>query len=499
MKACDYNRAEKKSIKQSMVPMQKASPCQPRPPALAPAPSPGRFLGCCMDNRPVLSVSELNNSIRTLLEGRFPFVSVAGEISNLHRPYSGHLYFTLKDPSAQIKAVLFKTQQRYLAEPPKDGAQVVCRGRISVYEPRGEYQLIVDSLDFHGAGALQLAFAQLKSRLAAEGLFDEHRKRAMPGLPRHITLITSPQGAAVHDFIRIATRRYPPIRIAVYPVTVQGERAATEMIQALADINAGPATDLIVLCRGGGSIEDLWAFNDEQLARAIRASGLPVVSAVGHEIDFTIADFAADLRAPTPSGAAELLVPDRLALLRRVETCRGRMLRTLTHRIEQVRQRLLLARQRLESMPHPIDRLLLRVDQWSLGLELAIKTILAAKGQRLARAALRLEQHNPAHRLDLYNQQLGGLQSRLAQAIRSLVLAREEGLARAAGVLQAVSPLATLARGYAIVRRDGGKKGVITAHSQVEINERVEVLLHQGRLQCRVEAKIGDTGEKGAG
>jgi len=445
-----------------------------------------------VDNRPVLSVSELNSSIRTPLEGRFPFVSVAGEISNLHRPYSGHLYFTLKDASAQIKAVLFKTQQRYLAEPPKDGAQVVCRGRISVYEPRGEYQLIVDSLDLHGAGTLQLAFAQLKARLAAEGLFDQHRKRTPPPLPRHITLITSPQGAAVHVFIRFAPRRYPPIRIAVYPVTVQGERAAAEMIRALAEINAHPRTDLIVLCRGGGSIEDLWAFNDEQLARAIRNSRLPVVSAVGHEIDFTIADFAADLRAPTPSGAAELLVPDRLALLRRVENCRGRLRRTLTNRIEGAHQRLLLARHQLEAMPHPLDRLLLQVDQWGLGLELAIKTTLATKGQRLARAAFRLEQHNPAHRLALYSQQLGGLQSRLGQAIRALVQAREEGLARAAGVLQAVSPLATLARGYAIVRRGGAKKGVITAQSQVEINEQVEVLLHQGRLQCRVEAKRGE-------
>ncbi|MBV5318952.1 MAG: exodeoxyribonuclease VII large subunit [Desulfobulbaceae bacterium] len=447
-----------------------------------------------MDSRQVLTVSELNGSIRTLLESRFPFVSVAGEISNLHRPYSGHLYFTLKDPSAQIKAVLFKTQQRYLPEPPKDGMHVVCRGRISVYEPRGEYQLIVDTVDFHGTGALQLAFEQLKSRLAAEGLFDEHLKRTPPSLPRHITLVTSPQGAAVHDFIRIATRRYPPIRIAVYPVTVQGDRAAADMIQALADINAGQSTDVIVLCRGGGSIEDLWAFNDEQLARAIRNSRLPVVSAVGHEIDFTIADFAADLRAPTPSAAAELLVPDSLTLQRRIANCRTRLQRTMSNRIDRYQQRLLLARHHLETMPHPLDRLMLQVDQWSLSLELSIKTTLAAKAQRLARAAFLLEQRNPAHRLSLYALQLGSVQIRLVQAIRSLVQGKEELFSRATGVLQAVSPLATLARGYAIVRKIEGKKSVVTSETQVKVNERVEVILHSGELRCRVEAKEDDEG-----
>jgi exodeoxyribonuclease VII large subunit len=369
---------------------------------------------------------------------------------------------------------------------------VVCRGRISVYEPRGEYQLIVDTVDCHGAGALQLAFERLKSRLAAEGLFDEHRKRPLPSLPQHITLVTSPQGAAVHDFIRIATRRYPPIRIAVYPVAVQGDRAAAEMIQALADINAGPTTDAIVLCRGGGSIEDLWAFNDELLARAIRASRLPVVSAVGHEIDFTIADFAADLRAPTPSGAAELLVPDRLALQRRVENCRARLQRTMGNRIDRYQQRLLLARHHLEAMPHPLDRLMLQVDQMSLSLELSIKTRLAAKAQQLARAAFRLGQLNPAHRLALHSQQLRSLQMRLALAIRSLMQVKEEQFAQAASVLQAVSPLATLARGYAIVRKIEGNKKVVTATSQIKVNEQLEVRLHHGALRCRVEAKEGN-------
>ncbi len=448
-----------------------------------------------MDDRRILTVSELNSSIRSLLENRFPFISVAGEISNLHRPYSGHFYFTLKDESAQIKAVLFKMQQRYLAEVPKDGKHVVCRGRISVYEPRGDYQLIVDTIDFHGAGALQQAFELLKRTLAAEGLFDEHLKRSLPRLPRHITLVTSPRGAAVHDFIRVATRRYPSIQLAIYPVAVQGEQAATEMIQALDDINAGLATDIIVLCRGGGSMEDLWAYNDEQLARAIRKSTLPVVSAVGHEIDFTIADFAADLRAPTPSGAAELLVPEHATLQRNVDLCRTRLRRIMQQRIEQYRQRLLLARQQLETMPHPLDKLLLRVDQMSLSLELSIKTLLAGKRQSLDGTASRLQQYNPAHRLALNSQRLNGLHRRLRHAVNQLVQTRQEQFGRATGVLHAVSPLATLARGYAIVRKTGARKKIVTSESQVAIGETVEVVLHHGELQCRVEATEKENSE----
>ena len=271
-----------------------------------------------MNNQKIFSVSELTGTIKRMLEGRFPFVHVAGEISNLRQPGSGHLYFTLKDDRAQIKAVLFKMQQRYLEKPPKNGQMVICRGRLSVYEPRGDYQLIVDALDLHGAGELQIAFEQLKRKLAEEGIFDQSVKKELPPLPRHITLVTSPTGAAVHDFIRIAQNRFPQARISVYPVAVQGDTAAKEIRQAIIDINDHLDTDIIVLCRGGGSIEDLWAFNDEQLARAIYASVVPVVSAVGHEVDVTIADFAADLRAPTPSGAAEMILPDSSGLADRI-------------------------------------------------------------------------------------------------------------------------------------------------------------------------------------
>jgi exodeoxyribonuclease VII large subunit len=442
-----------------------------------------------MDDRRILTVSELNSAIRSLLEGRFPFVSVVGEISNLHRPHSGHLYFTLKDTGAQIKAVLFKMQQRYLAELPADGVQVVCRGRISVYEPRGDYQLIVDTIEARGAGALQQAFDALKRRLAAEGLFDEHLKRALPPFPSHITLITSPHGAAVHDFIRIATRRFPPIRIAIYPVAVQGEQAATEMIEALAAVNARAATDLIVLCRGGGSVEDLWAFNDEGLARAIRHSELPVVSAVGHEIDVTIADFAADLRAPTPSGAAELLAPDGTALHHRIDGLGMRLARSLHHRLTRIEQRLQLARQRMTTMPHPLDRLLLHLDHLSIRLEHSLTAVLVNKGGRLDRATHHLARFNPQHQYDIQTQRLVDLRHRLTQAGRLLLQAKEEQLGRAAGVLHAVSPLATLARGYALVRTGRGRKHVVTAADQVRTGAEVEVILRRGGLLCRVEER----------
>lgn len=440
-----------------------------------------------MDDRRVLSVSELNSAIRSLLEGRFPFISVAGEISNLHRPYSGHSYFTLKDSSAQIKAVLFKTQQRYLQRPPKDGDHVVCRGRISVYEPRGDYQLIVDTLDFQGIGALQQAFVQLKQRLATEGLFDEHRKRPLPSSPEQVALITSPQGAAVHDFIRIATRRWPGLRIQVFPVPVQGNQAAGEMIKALEALNRLGRAELIVLCRGGGSIEDLWCFNDEQLARAIRASAIPVVSAVGHEIDFTIADFAADLRAPTPSAAAELCTPDAPALRQRLQQCQLRLWRVMDQGLAQSQQRLHLTRQRLSALPHRLMRLTLHLDHLTTQLGSALLTRLHQKTASLQAAELRLSQHNPRHRLDLMEQRLQSATHRLTQALAQHLEEKQLHFARTVALLHALSPLATLGRGYAIVRSVEPRPRLITSASQVQPGERIEALLQQGKIVGVVE------------
>jgi exodeoxyribonuclease VII large subunit len=438
------------------------------------------------------SVSELTTSIKSLLEGRFPFISVAGEISNLRRPASGHMYFTLKDDRAQIKTVLFKMQQRYLAEQPRDGQMVVCRGRLSVYQPRGDYQLIVDTLGLHGAGALQLAFEQLKKKLAAEGLFAPELKKELPALPRHITLVTSATGAAVHDFIRIAQSRYPQIRLSIYPVSVQGDSAAEEIRQALIDINRLLPTDAIVLCRGGGSIEDLQAFNDEQLARQIRKSSIPVVNAVGHEIDFTIADFAADLRAPTPSGAAEMLLPDRSALAQQVRTLSRRLEQTIQTRLDRLQDQIALHRHQLSTAAQPVDNLMLRLDHLANNLHHAMHNILTVEQTALAGLNNRLQQQNPIQALTLFQQNLENLEQRILQAGSRIIREKQQELTQAAGLLDAVSPLSTLARGYAIARRKSGRQTVITGYDQVKKDEEIEVILQRGRLNCSVIKPIAE-------
>lgn len=446
------------------------------------------------DTKKIFSVSELTRSVKSMLEGRFSFISVVGEISGLRHPASGHMYFTLKDDQSQIKTVLFKMQRRYLERQPQDGDMVVCLGRLSVYEPRGDYQLIVDTLDFHGEGAMQLAFEQLKKKLAAEGLFDQEAKKPLPPLPDCLILVTSPSGAAVHDFIRIAQKRYPQVRICVYPAAVQGEHAAGELRRAVAEINrqhaAGRlAVDGIVLCRGGGSIEDLQAFNDEELAREIRGSAVPVISAVGHEIDFTIADLAADLRAPTPSGAAEMLLPDSSALAEHVAGLARRLRHSMQTKLDRYQDQTALCRQRLTGAVQPVETLMLRVDHLAVNMEHAIRTGLAVRQARLDRLEHRLRQNNPLQVLALHQQKIVGMRQRLRRIGDRLIKEKEQALARAAGVLEAVSPLSTLARGYAIARKKSKtsrRHAVITGAEQVRTGETIEVLLHRGRLECSV-------------
>lgn len=443
-----------------------------------------------MHKHRVLTVSELNTAIRGLLENRFPFVHVAGEVSNLRKPYSGHQYFTLKDANSQLKAVLFKLQQRYLSQELKDGQRVVCKGRISVYEPRGDYQLIVDTVDFHGAGLLQQEFIALKKKLAAEGLFDEHLKKTLPPFPEHITLVTSPRGAAVHDFIRIAAKRWPMVRIAVFPAAVQGDQAAGEIAEAIRLINRHMVrtTDLIVLCRGGGSIEDLWAFNDEYLARAIFDSTIPVVSAIGHEIDFTIADFVADFRAPTPSGAAEALLPDSSALMHTLSSQQARLSRHLDNLLNRCQDRLRLYRQRLGAMPHPLESLMQRLDQLGLSLQMSLFQKLADKRQQVHDLHSLLEEYNPATTLLLNQQKVDALQARIVRAGTGRLEDGNQRLRQMAGVLDAVSPLATLARGYAVVQRIRPRGQVVTDAGTVRTDEQVDITLHRGAMRCRVVA-----------
>ncbi|MCL7487425.1 MAG: exodeoxyribonuclease VII large subunit [Desulfobulbaceae bacterium] len=440
-----------------------------------------------MSNSRIFTVSEINASIRGLIEVQFPFVSIAGEISNLRQPLSGHCYFTLKDEHSQIRAVLFKMQQRYLVTDPADGQMVICRGRISVYEPRGEYQLIVDTVDFHGTGIMQLEFEKLKRQLAAQGLFDKERKKPLPFFPGHITVVTSPKGAAVHDFIKVARARCPQTKIAVYPVSVQGKAAGGELVEALATINSLLDTDIIVLCRGGGSLEDLWAFNEEKVVRAIAGSAVPVVSAVGHEIDFTIADFAADLRAPTPSAAAEMILPETAALRARILQLQARQAKSVTSLLGWFHDRVAMHKQRLTTLRYPLDHLSLRLDHAAARFHRSLGTLLQGKQHELDQAAQRIRRFDPASRLQLQHQKLVDLRRRLLRSARATVENRQDSLARAAGLLDAVSPLSTLARGYAIARTSQPDEKVITDVTQIEVGDRIEVILHRGTLGCRIE------------
>lgn len=440
-----------------------------------------------MNDPRIFTVSEINESIRGILEVQFPFISVAGEISNLRQPLSGHCYFTLKDEKAQIRAVLFKMQQRYLSSLPADGQMVICRGRISVYEQRGEYQLIVDTMDFHGTGMMQLKFEKLKQKLAAQGLFEQEAKKQLPFLPEHITIVTSPKGAAVHDFIRIAQARCPLTQIDVFPVSVQGKSAAGEIADAIKSINQQVTTDIIVLCRGGGSLEDLWAFNEEKTARAIFESTIPVVSAVGHEIDFTIADFVADLRSPTPSAAAEMILPEVLNLRSQVLELQERQFRTINSLLQKLCDRVALNMHKLTTVRHPLDNLSMKLDHATGEFNNSFKALLIRKEHDLEKSAQRIQQQNPLHRLQLQKQKLADLYRRLFTAAKNSIESSNSTLSHIAGLLDAVSPLSTLARGYAIVKTPPPGEEIITDSNQIAVGSRITVTLHKGILKCIIE------------
>jgi exodeoxyribonuclease VII large subunit len=390
-----------------------------------------------------ITVSQLNRQVKTLLEKGLARLWVEGEISNLARPASGHLYFSLKDQSAQIRAAFFRQRQRGPTIGLKDGDQVLVFGRVSIYEARGDYQLIVEQVEPAGEGALKRQFEVLKKKLAAEGLFDEDRKRELPALPRRIGVITSPTGAAIRDILSVLRRRFPSIPVLVYPAAVQGDAAPPELIVALETAIRRDECDVLIMGRGGGSLEDLWAFNDETLARAIAESPIPIVSAVGHEVDFTIADFVADMRAPTPSGAAELIVPDRDDWLRAVNSFAARIAR--------------LGQRSLDDRNQMLDWL-----------------------------ARRLAQSSPSAMLQRSITRLGSLKQRLGAGARSAVADNTHRFELAMRGLQAVSPLGTLDRGYAIVENvDTGK--VLLRASDVSPGDDIRARLAEGELVATVK------------
>ena len=444
-----------------------------------------------MHNAPasdVLTPSQLNILARGLLEDAFPAVVVEGELGNVSRPASGHMYFTLKDARSQVRCALFKPKSQWLRFVPRDGLQVRARGRVTLYEARGEYQLILDTLEEAGEGALRRAFDALKARLQAEGLFEAARKRALPALPRRLGVITSPSGAAVRDVLSVLGRRFPLLEVEILPALVQGTEAPAQLLRMLQAAGASGRYDVLLLTRGGGSLEDLWAFNDEALVRAVADSPVPVVSAVGHETDFSLTDFAADLRAPTPSAAAELLTPDRIDLLgrtrqlqRHVETAQRRALQDRHQRVDRLGLRLQALRPQAR-----LEALRVRQDTAMRRLAAAFDRQLQQQRARLRHAGVVLQTGSPQRRLQALRQQLDALRARPEAALRRR-LQRDalhlRGLARS---LEAVSPLATIARGYSILQREDGT--VIRRVDDVAPGDALQARLSDGNLRVRVES-----------
>jgi exodeoxyribonuclease VII large subunit len=438
--------------------------------------------------RAVLTVSQLTEKLRGVLEEKFPMVWVEGEISNFKVYSSGHAYFTLKDSGAQIRAVLFRNRMRRIRFEPGDGLHVLAMGSVELYPQRGEYQLVVELLEPRGLGALQLAFDQLKARLAAEGLFEERRKRPLPRYPRKIGIATSPSGAAIRDMLRVIGRRFGELHIVLAPCRVQGEGASAEIAAAVADLNQLGDVDVIIVGRGGGSLEDLWAFNEEAVARAIAGSKVPVISAVGHEVDVTIADFVADLRAPTPSAAAEIVVREKQAVVEAVADLRHRLHRAQGRRLERERHRLqaVASRRVLTDPARPLRDLHRRVDHARARLHRAMEGVVRRAGHRIELATAGLRAASPRARLTRDHHRHERVAARLTAVLARVLEGRRQRLSLAAGRLDSLSPLAVLARGYSLTRTPGG--AIVRRASQVEPGDAVEVLLHEGRLDCRVTA-----------
>jgi len=439
--------------------------------------------------RHILTPSSLNRLVRDLLGDVFPLVWIEGELSNVARPASGHVYFTLKDSGAQVRCAMFKMKATSLRFRPVDGMQVLVRAKVGLYEPRGEFQLVAETMEPAGEGALQREFEQLKARLDAEGLFAQARKRPLPRYARRIGVITSATGAAVRDVLSVLARRWPLVDIEVLPVPVQGREAPAAIVSMLRKASTSRRYDVLLLTRGGGSLEDLWAFNDEQVARAIHASAVPVVSAVGHEIDFSIADFVADLRAPTPSAAAELLVPDAVAISRHLHQLQQRLLTLQQRRLQGHSQRVdhLLARLQAQ---RPQARLA-RDHERLLHLQRRLTSVLSEQNQRrhtrLDRLHARLLALHPRTRLPLLSRRLAEQDLRLRRAIAHTLQRQQTALRHAGHALHSVSPLATLERGYAILFDDAGH--VVRSAEDVAIDDTLKARLAKGELNLKVLGK----------
>ena len=432
----------------------------------------------------ILSVSDINKAIKTQLEGSFRQIWIKGEISNFKAHHgSGHFYFALKDSKASISCVMFRGFNQSMKFKPADGLEVIVRGKITVYEPRGNYQIFCEMMEPVGAGALQLAFDQLKKRLDAEGLFHPARKRALPALPRHVAVVTSPTGAAIRDIVNILGRRFKGLRVTVIPAVVQGDAAPNAICRGIEMAHRLGDVDVLIVGRGGGSIEDLWGFNDERVARAIHAARMPVISAVGHEIDFTIADFVADLRAPTPSAAAELVCKNAAELHELIDQRAMRLKRALAHRFQLGRQAVAGASRRLIDPKRRLQDLSLRCDELSQRLDQGIARLLAIREQKVLLLHARLP--SPRDIILRFGQRIEMLANRLHTSVHRPLEAQHARWARATALLDAVSPLRVVERGFTITKLKGE---VVKSVRQIAAGDQIELTFAQGRAIARVDS-----------
>ena len=440
--------------------------------------------------RRTLTVTELNALIRGLLDREFSDIWVAGEISGAKLASSGHYYFTLKDADAQLRCVCFRSTARFLKFKPQDGAAVLARGRIDVYEARGEYQLQVETLEPQGHGALQFAFEQLKKKLAAEGLFEPSRKRPLPRYPARVGIVTSRQGAVISDLIQVLSRRFPGLHLRLYPAQVQGPGSIEEVCRGIQYFSRSAWAEVVIVARGGGSLEDLWTFNEEAVARAIAACAAPVVSAVGHETDFTIADFVADLRAPTPSAAAELVAPNREQVLEQIAALRHRAIQLMRYRLAMdwahLRQH---GVERADALLHrSIGRRLQRVDEWQQRLRDRLRAALESRTRTVQSLAARLRYYDPRPRLGRDRNRHEGARALLVQSMRLQLTRRQARLESLQGKLSQLSPLAILNRGYAIVTDGTGH--ILTRAAEAPAGSAIVVRLATGSLEAAVTRSI---------
>ena len=438
--------------------------------------------------RKIYTVSELNANIKSLLEEQFPFIWIVAEISNFRTPLSGHFYFTLKDEESQLNAVMFRGQQQHLKFKPEDGMRITGMGRLSVYEPRGTYQIILEYLEPSGIGALQVAFEKLKAQLAAEGLFDEKHKKAIPFLPHKIALVTSPTGAVVHDMLNIIDRRFYNMDIQVFPVKVQGNGAEEEIITALKHLNQQVDIDVAILARGGGSLEDLQAFNSEGVARAVFTSEIPIISAIGHETDYTIVDFVADLRAPTPSAAAELAVPIKSELLQKLKGISEDLKYRMANTIDRLEVNLRDLSQRLVDPRKQIEDWRLRIDDYTTRLVRYIQILLDRQKERFQWWTGRLVNNSPAHLLRSLNVIVEQNKYKIIKSLNKNIDNKSARLRELRIQLETLSPIAILKRGYSITRTIPDLDLVFDPR-MVSIEQDLEVMVAKGTLTCRVKGK----------